>query len=204
MRSAPAYEIMVAMSAAYPSETALLLICPEAEPVVSHLRSRHDAAAQDGVPAHVTVLFPFKPLDALAADDHHRLESIFGAVEPFVLSGSRTGWFANRVLYVAPDDPDPVLALVSQVTAAYPDYLPYGGVFDEVIPHLTIGHDHPIEELRAAEHEVRRSLPFSQPLDHVELWTGPAVHGREEPAVWRYVRSYEFGRASGVDHVDAG
>jgi hypothetical protein len=28
-------------------------------------------------------------------------------------------------------------------------------VFDEVVPHLTIGHSHPVAELQAAADEVR-------------------------------------------------
>lgn len=181
------------MSTEVPAETALLLVCPEAEPVVAQLRKRHDPAAQDGVPAHVTVLFPFKPLDAIEEDDHRRLESIFAAAAPFTLTGSRTGWFGERVLYVAPDDPEPVLELVAEVAAEFPEYPPYGGLFDEVVPHLTIGHDHPIEDLRAAEDEARRRLPFTQHVDRVELWTGPVVAGRDEPARWHRVRSYRLG-----------
>ena len=56
-------------------ETAVLVPVPEAERVVSSHRSRLDGAAALGVPAHVTVLFPFVPppeitpsvVDALAA-----------------------------------------------------------------------------------------------------------------------------------------
>jgi hypothetical protein len=42
-------------------ETAVLVPVPEAERVVSPPRSRLDGAAALGVPAHVTVLFPFVP-----------------------------------------------------------------------------------------------------------------------------------------------
>jgi hypothetical protein len=42
-------------------ETALLLPVPAAEPAVSRHRARFDVAARDGVPAHVTVLYPFLP-----------------------------------------------------------------------------------------------------------------------------------------------
>lgn len=173
-------------------ETALLLVCPQAEPAVAGQRTNHDAAAQDGIPAHVTVLYPFKSLDTIDDDDHRRLETMFADVEPFVLRGSNTAWFDERVLYVAPDDPAPVHDLVSRVIASFPDFPPYRGSFAEVIPHLTVGHDRPLEELRAAERDVRSRLPFDQPLDHVELWAGPAVDGREAPETWRRLRSYPF------------
>jgi hypothetical protein len=37
----------------------LVVLVPEAEPVVGHLRDRLDPNAASGVGAHVTVLFPF-------------------------------------------------------------------------------------------------------------------------------------------------
>src|SRR5271165_1046229 len=55
-------------------ETALLVPVPAAEPAVSRHRARLDQAARDGVPAHITVLYPFlspagisEPLLALLA-----------------------------------------------------------------------------------------------------------------------------------------
>lgn len=168
----------------------MLLVCPQAEPVVSRQRLRHDAAARDGVPAHVTVLYPFKPLELLDDEDHRRLEALFATADAFVLRGSRTGWFDDRVVFVAPDDPAPVRELTARVVEAFPDFPPYRGAFAEVIPHLTIGHDHPIDVLRRDEQEVQPGLPFDQPFDHVELWSGPAVDGREDAAAWRSVRSY--------------
>jgi hypothetical protein len=42
-------------------ESALLLLVPAAEPVVGEHRARFDASARDGVPAHLTVLYPFLP-----------------------------------------------------------------------------------------------------------------------------------------------
>ncbi|NYE71523.1 2'-5' RNA ligase family protein [Microlunatus parietis] len=169
-------------------ETALLLACPEAEPVISGAVD----GVVEGLLAHVTVLYPFKPPDEIDDHDHRTLSRIFGTAEPFLLRGSRTGWFGERVLYVAPDDPAPVLELIKRVTAAYSDLLPYGGEFAEVVPHLTVGMEHPIEELRAAEQRVLTRLPFEQQLDHVELWSGPAIDSTEGATGWHRIRSYAF------------
>src|SRR5260370_22115721 len=51
--------------AARSRESAILVPVPEAEPVVGRLRDRLDRAALWGVPAHVTVLFPFATPDAI-------------------------------------------------------------------------------------------------------------------------------------------
>ena len=42
-------------------ESAILVPVPEAGPVVGRLRARLDRSASRGVPAHVTVLYPFVP-----------------------------------------------------------------------------------------------------------------------------------------------
>ena len=42
-------------------ETALVIAVPEAEPLVSDWRAQHDWSAQRGVPAHITLLYPFVP-----------------------------------------------------------------------------------------------------------------------------------------------
>src|SRR5580658_9294142 len=39
-------------------ESALLVLVPAAEPAVGQHRARLDGAARDGVPAHITVLYP--------------------------------------------------------------------------------------------------------------------------------------------------
>ncbi len=65
------------------TESALLLICPEAEQAVAAERARFDRAAQDGIPAHFTVIYPFKLLDLVTGDDHRRLEGLAANCETF-------------------------------------------------------------------------------------------------------------------------
>ena len=42
-------------------QSALLVPVPAAEPAVAEHRARLDGSARDGVPAHLTVLYPFLP-----------------------------------------------------------------------------------------------------------------------------------------------
>ena len=42
-----------------PSESGIILPIPEAETAVGHLRRLHDPQASYGVPAHITLLYPF-------------------------------------------------------------------------------------------------------------------------------------------------
>lgn len=175
-------------------ESALIIVCAEAEHAVSQSRAKLDRAALFGIPAHVTVTYPFKPIDELSDGDLSLLRGLFAGMPSFELTGARTGWFGNEVVYVVPADPDPIAGLTAAVARAFPGYLPYGGAFDEVIPHLTIGHSHDHADLLAAEADVLARLPLTQWVDHVELWGGPPIAG---PAgVWSSVGSFDLGAPS--------
>ena len=182
-------------AAAPTGETALIIECPAAEAAVGRHRARYDWAAGVGVPAHFTVVYPFRPVDALTVGDHERLADLFEAEPAFRVHGSRTAWFADQVLYVPPDDPEPILDLIAAVTAAFPDRPPYGGAHDTVVPHLTVGHDSPVAALQDAERDVLRALPFVQDVTTVALWRGPAPGSDpgSEPGSWRRVRGYALG-----------
>jgi 2'-5' RNA ligase len=187
---APAARARLAVRVSTPGEevSALLLRCPAAEAAVGASRERLDLAARVGVPAHVTVTYPFRPVQAMSGSDHLRLERLFAQVEPFDLTGEHTAWFGDEVLYVALAGAGAVAELTEAVTAEFPEHPPYGGVFADVVPHLTVGHDHASATLRAAEEVVRVHLPFHQPVTEVELWSGlPPTTGQGR---WRLVRSY--------------
>ena len=168
------------------SRTGLVIAVPEAEPAVAAHRLRLDASAALGAPAHVTVLFPFAPAGDL---DHDALGLVVGAVPAFPYRFSRTAWFDDRVLYLAPDDEAPFRELTDRVLAAFPAYPPFEGVFDDVVPHLTIGHDQPVRTLRAAEEDVRPHLPVEGHATEVLLLAQDEPGGR-----WRTAASFPLSR----------
>lgn len=131
-------------------ESALLVTVPAAEPAVARHRSRLDTSAAVGVPAHITVLYPFLPPDLIDADTHATLTRLFASVPGFRFTLDRTRWFPDPVLWLGPSDPAPFSALTGLVAAGFPSCPPYGGQVAEVIPHLTIGDGAPRAELEAA------------------------------------------------------
>jgi 2'-5' RNA ligase len=171
-------------------ESALLIVCPEGERAVGAHRARFDAAARVGVPAHVTVTYPFKPAHELTAHDHDRLSRVFGSIRSFVMTCESTAWFGEHVLYVQVQDPSPVVAMVDAVTAEFPDFPPYGGVFDELVPHVTVGSDQSADLLQSAQRAVQQELPFVQDVAAVELWTGPAL--ATPRGLWTMKRRYRL------------
>lgn len=120
-------------------ESALAIPVPAAEPVVGTFRARHDPSAAVGVPAHITVLYPFMPPEKIDDQVEADLGALFLARSAFSFSLNKLKTFPE-VLYLAPDPEAPFRDLIGRVVAEYPAYPPYGGVFQDHIPHLTIGH----------------------------------------------------------------
>jgi len=119
-----------------PRRTALIVEVPEAEPHVAELRLAHDSSARLGVPAHITVLFPFVPAGELDEDAAGELLAAHAAFE-FELASVEH--FDDGVTYLAPVPFEPFAALTRAVAERWPAYPPYEGMIEAVIPHLTVG-----------------------------------------------------------------
>lgn len=183
-------------------QTALLLPVRAAERVVGTHRRELDLAAADGIPAHVTIAFPFKPLGEIGAEDHSRLAHNGRQHGPFRIEGRRTAWFGDQVLYVEISAAREVHALIADVASTFPAYPPFSGDIPlaEVVPHLTVGSGAPVPALQAAARAVNDALPFSEIVQSMELWAGPSVEGRTQPAPWTRIRSYALGSTAPTPH----
>lgn len=138
-------------------ETALICRVPEAEPYIARYRDRYDPSARRNVPAHVTVLYPFMSPDQIDAGVLERLGGIARAVPCFAYRLASTARFPVA-LYLEPDPAGPYAALTDGVFGAFPDYPPFDGKFDTVVPHVTVAHgDEPL--LCEIEVELRIALP---------------------------------------------
>ncbi len=152
--------------------------------MVSRHRARLDSAAALGVPAHVTVLYPFVPPGAITAGTLELLAAAVASVGEFDCQFPATAWFGPDVLWLAPRPDEPFRALTRAVAAAFPGYRPYGGAYEDAVPHLTVG-DRPaggVADLRAAEAEVLPALPVAAHVSRVWLMTGA-----DAPDSWRTV-----------------
>lgn len=169
------------MSRYSPGETALIVAVPQAEPAVGRWRARHDESARYGVPPHVTVLYPFLPYDEV---DEHALAAVVAAVPRFEVEFASCARFGNAVLYLEPAPDEPFRQLTVAVARRWPHAPPYGGQFDDVVPHLTIAHTavahsavahstvaHTAEpvSLDAIEADVARWLPIHAAVTEVRL-----------------------------------
>jgi hypothetical protein len=120
-------------------ESALVVIVPEAEPLVAGLRRRHDPSAAVGVPAHVTVLYPFVPPARLDDAVRGEVRDLFATRDAFDYRFERVERLGDATVILAPEPATAFSALIGAATARWPAFPPYGGAFETVIPHLTIG-----------------------------------------------------------------
>jgi 2'-5' RNA ligase len=171
-------------------QSAVLVPVREAEPVVGRLRGRLDPAAGWGVPAHVTVLFPFVAPDAIDGALVEMLAAAVASVRAFDCEFARAGWFDEDVLWLAPEPAWPFRALTSAVQSAFSRFQPFGGAYADVVPHLTVGHRPAAGAgiLRDAEAQVRPSLPIRTKVSQAWLMTGA-----QAPDSWRAVAELPLG-----------
>jgi 2'-5' RNA ligase len=147
--------------------SALIVEVPEAEPLVGDWRAQHDWSAKHGVPAHITLLFPFVPTEEVDAQLLSELRELFGSEASFAFELARVSRFPD-VAWLAPEPSEPFSALTQLIAARYPDYPPYEGIHDVVIPHLTVAEGdsglHDQVEAALAEH-----LPIAAHAHYVVL-----------------------------------
>lgn len=142
------------------SATALVLLIPESEPLVGGWRKRFDPVAAQGMPAHVTVLYPFMDEEAIDPECLAQLDGLFAEIPAPALTFRRTGRFPNA-LWLAPEPAGPVKAITQALVAAFPDYPPYGGAFPDSIPHLTVAQG---AGAVVDEAEAGLSASFTEPI----------------------------------------
>jgi len=129
--------------------TALIVEVPEAEHGVAALRLDHDPMARLGVPAHITILFPFAPPDDV---DEQAIAEVLARFGGFSFVLDRVERFPDGPVWLHPEPSEPFGALTHAFAARWPSHPPYEGAHETVIPHLT---------LSVTPLEVRVALPIA-------------------------------------------
>jgi len=153
-------------------ESALVVLIPEVENLVKSFRDQYDPSAAVGVPAHVTILYPFKPPDELTADVIATLQDLISRLPSFYVSFQEFQGFPDT-LYLAPLPAGPFRHLTEIIVERYPETPPYGGAFSEIVPHLTVAQVDDIQRLDKITEEFRevsqKKLPISARVNTVSL-----------------------------------
>jgi 2'-5' RNA ligase len=123
---------------------------------------------------HVTVLVPCPGEIAAIAE----------VLEPFAafdVAFRRLEQFPE-ILWLAPEPPEPFVAMTEAMVGRFPDYPPYGGLHDRIVPHLTVAQ----AQLEEAAALVEPLLPLQSRVEEVVLYE----HAQGEH--WREVHTFDL------------
>lgn len=149
-------------------ESALIVEVPDAEAAVDRWRSLLDPVSLMGIPAHITILYPF--LDRVNEHALKGIREIVGSVPPFTFTLESVARWPS-VVYVEPTPAEPFRELTSRVMKRWPRLNPYEGQFDDIVPHLTVAEG--VTDDRLAETittDVQAHLPIEAHVKEVALW----------------------------------
>lgn len=116
---------------------------------------------------HLTLLYPFTSRAGLTPEDVLTLERLVSSVPTFSTALSTFGSFEDvDVLYLKPEPDEPFRVLMTLISQAFPDFPPYEGKYDTVVPHVTVctGSRSP----RLVD-DLSRRLPLPWKVDEVHL-----------------------------------
>ena len=169
-------------------ETGLIIPVPAFEDFIQEHRAINGAVSPEGVPAHLTLLYPFlSPFRCLEA--HAEVEGFFAQVEPFDFELSQVGWFEERVVFLAPSDPTPFVELTERLIGQWTQCIPYGGRHaGKHVPHLTLGIEGTPEEMTSLAEAAEKLLPIKCTAEQAWL-----MIGRPHPTQWEVKERFVFG-----------
>ena len=96
------------------------------------------------------------------------LRTLVGAFGSFTFELSRAARFP-QVLYLAPEPAERFVRLTEAAWTAYPEFPPYEGAFDSIVPHLTVAEGE-TEILNQAEADIVQHLPIAARVREVVLF----------------------------------
>jgi hypothetical protein len=116
-----------------------------------------------------------------------KLSELFAEHRPIAYRLATMDWFDERVLFVAPEPEAPFRVLTEQVYLRFPDCPPYAGQFEQIIPHMALGVDAPLSEMRVTARAAKAFLPLEGVADEVWLMAGVGLRGR-----WRKLHTFRL------------
>jgi 2'-5' RNA ligase len=163
------------------AESGLIVRVSEAEPLVGGLRERYVESARLGVPAHVTVLFPFMSPELIDSSVLERIRRVVGSAQSFEFSISTVGRFPATV-YLEPAPPAAFVALTEVLVAEFPQFPPFAGEFSTIVPHLTVAQGN-ATEAHSVEAQLVAKLaqhgPIKSTCRSLELFENSSGHWRQ-------------------------
>jgi 2'-5' RNA ligase len=139
------------------STTVTILAPHEVQAIAVPTMRRYNGESLIRMAAHITVLFPFVPVERLDSACE-TLGELCANIEPFDITMNGYGQFP-LVAYMQPQNDMPIRALCQKVFAAFPDTPPYWGMHgNNPTPHMTVG------EFASEADQAQAILPDYAPI----------------------------------------
>ena len=91
--------------------------------------------------AHITLLAPFGRDNEPTPEEVEEAAGFFADVTPFAYTLTDVSTFPDGTCYLAPEPASHFSRLTHRLHHLFPEYPPYKGRFDLVVPHLTVPPD---------------------------------------------------------------
>lgn len=144
-------------------------------------------AGAPGLPPHISVLYPFVAGGEVKDQDRRLLESVIGGFPRVMINFKALRWFGKEVLWLDPSPAVPLRKLTEAIVESFPECKPYGGEFDEIVPHLSVAERKPLPRMLLAQALVRRRLPLVSTAGAV-WWMA-----QDSTGSWHRVATFELG-----------
>jgi hypothetical protein len=170
--------------------TGIIVPVREAETVVrprAMIAAPELLPADDSVAAHVTLLAPFMPPPSVDRGVLSELAGFFGDVTDFGFRLTAVAEFPDGPVYLTPEPPEVFRRLTAGLHRLFPEFPPYGGQFDDVVPHLTVPMP-PGEDASTLRTALHRRLPIEAHATEARL-----VHVTDR---MHTVATFRFGTAA--------
>jgi hypothetical protein len=114
---------------------------------------------------------------------------VLASFAPFEFELRETARFPG-FLYLRPDPGEPFVALTEALARASPDFPPYAGEFDDIVPHVTVAQGD-TDVLAAVDRGLRLQLAVGSRVERAWLV-------EDTPGGWRRRTAFPLERRKGV------
>lgn len=143
-------------------DSAVVAPVPDLDPVVGPWRMRLDPSTQKGMPAHLSVLVPWIADSDINDQALKKLANVAGRASVEV-TFREFGEFPG-LLYLRPEPATGLVEMTRRIENTWPSHLHYRGVFDHVLPHLTVAVGASADERKEIMADTGPSLPLTTRL----------------------------------------
>jgi hypothetical protein len=118
-------------------QTALVFLVPEAEAPLSRVASAFPQLVRPGLPAHVTILSPWIPLDEVNQKALDLCAGLAASMAERTVSFNKIG-MKPGFIYLGSDEASSIEAICDAAKRTWPCLPPYAGKHKDLLAHITL------------------------------------------------------------------